>query len=522
MQLVACRVLRHTSNSLLEIADGGLSRMSTVHQNIEIRQNSRALNPLEKYNAGPYFCELSGSASSPKPELRPLLRRLGRFDPARLAERAQRASRAPLDWTIEGADIAAPHNHCGLSFDVIPRALTPADWRLIETGVRQRVCALNQFLWDIYHEGHILKDGTLPSELVLSAAHYFPAMTDYDPPARAYTHVAGTGLIRNMRGEFLVLEHNCRAPAGVCHVIENRRLMQRAFRDVISGFKVAPVDDYASRLAEKLGETAPSGVDEPNIVILSAGASDPAYFEHVYLSREMSAPLVEGRDLVVDADRVFMKTVAGLAPVHIIYRRLNDRLLEDPALGVPGLLPAVHKGAATLANAAGAGVADDRAIYAYTPRIIRYYLGEDPILPNVETHLCRDPKTLAYTLDNLPRLIVKSVNGSAGCGVCAGPLASKSEIELWRDRIREDPARYIAQPVIDFSVCPTLAPDGVEPRRVDLRPFAITGEDTWVLPGGLTRVAPRKDSNMVNLAKGGGAKDTWVLKTAPSEEETAH
>lgn len=485
----------------------------------KIKHSSEELSLLDGYDAGPYFCELHGSARSPKLELKPLARRLGRLNAARLAERASRASRAPFDWTVGGADIAAPNNHRGLPFDVIPRALTAAEWRVIEAGVKQRVNALNQFLWDIYHRRHILRDGMLPSELVLNAAHHLPAMMDYDPPEGTYTHVAGTGLIRNSQGEFLVLEHNCRAPSGVYHVVENRRLMQRAFRDVMSGFHVAPVDDYAARLAEKLGETAPSGVDEPRIVILSAGASDPAYFEHVYLSREMRAPLVEGRDLVMDDDKVFMKTVAGLSRVHIIYRRLNVRLLEDSALGVPGLLRAVRKGNVTLANAVGAGVADDRAVYAYTPRIIRYYLGEDPILPNVETYVCRDPKKLAYTLANLPKLIVKAVNGSAGQGVCTGPLASKSDIELWRDRIKQNPARYIAQPVIDFSVCPTLTAGGVEPRHVDLRPFAVTGEDTWVLPGGLTRVAMRKGSSTVNLARGGGAKDTWVLESQPGDEE---
>lgn len=487
----------------------------------EIKQGSEELSLLDGYDAGPHFCELQGSAQSPKLELQPVAHRLGRFSAARLAERVMRASRAPHDWTAAGGDPTASNTHRGLPFDVIPRVLTAAEWRLIEAGLKQRVHALNQFLWDIHHRGHILRDGTLPSELVMNAAHLLPAMMDYDPPEGTYTHVAGTGLIRNGQGEFLVLEHNCRAPSGVYHVVENRRLMQRAFRDVMAGFRVAPVDDYASMLAEKLGETAPGGVDDPKIVILSAGASDPAYFEHVYLSREMRAPLVEGRDLVIENDKVFMKTVAGLARVHIIYRRLNVRLLEDSTLGVPGLFAAVRKGGVTLANAVGAGVADDRAVYAYTPRIIRYYLGETPILHNVETYVCRDPKRLAHTLANLPGLIVKSVSGSAGQGVFAGPLASQSDIDLWRDRIKQNPARYIAQPVIDFSVCPTLTAAGVEPRHVDLRPFAVTGADTWVLPGGLTRVALRKGSSTVNLARGGGAKDTWVLESLPTNEEAA-
>jgi uncharacterized circularly permuted ATP-grasp superfamily protein len=491
-----------------------------MRQDFDLRQDLNAYSALDAYDAGSYFCELRGLASAPKPELKALWRRLRRFDPARLAERARQASSAPLDWSTGGAGSDTLRDSGrGLAFDAIPRAVTPADWRLIEAAVKQRVAALNLFLWDIYHTRHILKDGTLPSDLVLGVANHFPSLPDYDPPQRTYIHVAGTGLIRNARGKFLVLEQNCRAPAGIYHVIENRRLMERAFRDMMFGFNVAPVDDYASRLAEKLGETAPHGMDEPQIVVLSAGASDPAYFEHVYLSREMGAPLVEGRDLIVENDQAYMKTVAGLTPVHIIYRRLNDRLLEDSELGVPGLLRAACKGNVTLANAVGAGVADDRAIYAYTPQIIRYYLDQDPILNNVETYVCRDPRKLAYTLNNLSKLIVKSVNGSAGHGVCAGPLASKADIEQWRDRIKQNPASYIAQPVIEFSVCPTLAGGGVEPRQVDLRPFAITGEDTWVLPGGLTRVAMRKDTNTVNLAKGGGAKDTWVFQANPSDEE---
>jgi uncharacterized circularly permuted ATP-grasp superfamily protein len=492
-----------------------------MRHDFDPRQDLNMCSPLDAYDAGSYFCELRGSASAPKPELKALWRRLRRFDPARLAERARQASSAPLDWSMGGTGANALRDSGrGCSFDAIPRAVTAADWRLIEAAVKQRVTALNLFLWDIYHTRHILKDGTLPSDLVLDVANLFPTLPDYDPPERTYIHVAGIGLIRNARGEFLVLEQNCRAPAGIYHVIESRRLMERAFRDVMFGFNVAPVDDYASRLAGKLGETAPHGVDEPQIVVLSAGASDPAYFEHVYLSREMGAPLVEGHDLHVENDRVYLRTVAGLAPVHIIYRRLNDRLLEDSVLGVSGLLRAACKGNVTLANAVGAGVADDRAVCAYTPRIIRYYLDQEPILSNVETFVCRDPKKLAYTLDNLSKLIVKPVNGSAGHGVCSGPLASKSDIEVWRDRIKQNPASYIAQPVVDFSVCPTLTGGGVEPRHVDLRPFAITGEDTWVLPGGLTRVAMRKDTNTVNLAKGGGAKDTWVLQANPSDEET--
>jgi uncharacterized circularly permuted ATP-grasp superfamily protein len=471
------------------------------------------------YDSGSQYCELLGSARRPKPELGALRNRLRRLDPEKLFERARHASRGSVDWAVDGADFEGCGDvGGGLPFDAIPRALTPADWGLIEAGVAQRVRALNLFLWDVHHKRHILKDGTLPADLVLGAMSLHPRLMDYDPPHGAYTHLAAVGLARDERGEFLVIEHNCRAPTGVRHVIENRRTMRRAFRDIIDGFSVAPVDDYAVRLVEKLNEVAPGGIDEPRIVILSAGASDPAYSEHMYLSGEMRAPLVEGRDLIVEDGRVFLRTVAGHVPVHIIYRRLRDRLLEDRALGVPGLLQAVHKGNVTLANAAGAGVVDDRAIHAYTPRIIRYYLGQDPILANVPTWVCRDPKKLSYALDNLPGLIVKPINGR---GVCVGPGASKADVELWRDRIKADPSKYIAQSPVEHSVCPTVAGSAIEPRRVDLRPFAITGEDIWVLRGGLTRVALAKDSDAVNLAKGGGAKDTWVLQACPADGENA-
>lgn len=480
---------------------------------------------LDGYNAGPHFCEWRGLASAPKPELDALWRRLRRFDPARLAERR---SPEPFAWAMAAPDFDGGGASPPLAVDAIPRALVLADWKLIEAGVRQRVRALNLFLWDIYHKRHILKDGTLPPELVLGSASFHPAMEEFDPPCGTYTHVAGIAVIRNRRGEFLVTAHNHCTPLGARRVIENRRLMQRAFQDVMRGFDIAPVDDYAARLIEKLGETAAGGVDEPQIVMLAAGPEDPSYLEHLHLAREMGAPLVEGRDLVVENDQVFMKTVAGLEPVHVIYRRVGDCFLADRSLAdhfpgdalpdVAALLRAVRRGGVTLANAIGAGVVDDRPVYAHTPRIIRYYLDEDPILPNVETYLCRDPRKLAYTLENLPNLIVKPVDGLGG--VCAGPLAVRADIELWRSRIKQNPAGYMAQPLVDFSVCPTFAAGGgVEPRRVDLRPFAITGAETWVLPGGLTRVAGRSDSMIVDLTQGAGAKDTWVLRSAPPEGE---
>jgi uncharacterized circularly permuted ATP-grasp superfamily protein len=389
---------------------------------------------------------------------------------------------------------------------------------VIDAGIKQRVKALNMFLWDVYHERHILNDGTLPADLVLGNSNFCPEMVGYDPPEHTYIHISGTDIIRDETGLFLVLEDNSRTPSGVSYVVENRHLMQRAFPDLMDGFAIEPVSDYGLHLANKLGEVAPPVLSDLQIVLLSPGVFNSAYFEHIFLAREMGVPLVEGRDLFVEDDRVFMHTVAGPKPVHVIYRRLNDDFLDPKVfnkqsmLGVPGLMRAVRKGNVTLANAVGTGIADDKAVYAYTPRMVRYYLGEEPILPNVETFICREPGALAYTLENLAKLVVKPVGESGGYGICVGPKATKAQLAECRDLLKKDPANYIAQPMIGLSVCPTLVEDAVEPRHVDLRPFAVTGRDTWVLPGGLTRVALPKGSIVVNSSQGGGTKDTWVLK----------
>lgn len=493
---------------------------------------------LDSYDPGSSYCELLGSTKAgdgarkncgarrdPSKDqtkdrnLSSLWRRLQALDPAVLAERARDAEH---DLFTLGVTFTVYNDRNAidriLPFDVIPRPLPKSDWRLIEAGVKQRVKALNMFLWDVYHDRHILRDGVLPADLVLGNPSYRPEMAGYDPPARTYTHISGADIIRNSRGEFMVLEDNCRTPSGVSYVVENRHLMQRAFPDLMEGFAIEPVSNYGSRLADKLAEVASPAVDEPRIVLLSPGIFNSAYFEHVFLAREMGVPVVEGRDLVVDNDRVFMKTISGLSQVDVIYRRLNDDFLDPEVfnsgslLGVPGLMRAVRKGNVTLANAVGAGVADDKAVYAYLPRVIRYYLGQDPILPNVETHICRDPGALAYTLENLDKLVVKPVGESGGYGICVGPRASRAELEVCRDQLKANPGNYISQPMIDLSVCPTLVNGSIEPRHVDLRPFAVTGQDTWLLPGGLSRVALRKGSLIVNSSQGGGTKDTWVLQ----------
>jgi len=405
-----------------------------------------------------------------------------------------------------------------LPFDVIPRVLSREDWDHIEQGCIQRVAALNRFLHDIYHEQRILEDGVVPRELVLGNPNYRPEMSGLDLPHDTYVAICGIDLVRDGEGVFRVLEDNARTPSGVSYVVENRHLMMRAFPDLTDKVGLRPVSDYGMHLQNALSEIAPPGVDDPKIVLMSPGVFNSAYFEHVFLAREMGVPLVEGRDLIVENDSVFMKTTGGLRPVHVIYRRVDDAFLDpeqfnpESLLGVPGLFRAYRAGRVSLANAVGTGVADDKAVYAYMPRIVRYYLDEDPILQNVETHLCREREGLVYTLEHLDELVVKPVGESGGYGVVVGPKATRAELEACRARIEENPSNYISQPMIDLSVCPTLIDGSIEPRHVDLRPYIVTGKQSWVLPGGLTRVALRKGSLVVNSSQGGGTKDTWVLE----------
>ncbi|MEM6490990.1 MAG: circularly permuted type 2 ATP-grasp protein, partial [Pseudomonadota bacterium] len=337
------------------------------------------------------------------------------------------------------------------------------------------------------------------------------------PPGGVRIHVAGVDLVRDGNAEWRVLEDNCRVPSGVSYVVENRALMLRTMPDVAQGVPLRPVGDYGQRLRQSLAEVAPEGVAEPRIAVLTPGVFNSAYFEHVFLAREMGAELVEGRDLVIENDRVFRRTVAGLRPIHVIYRRIDDDFLDpevfrkDSVLGVPGLMRAWAKGNVTIANAAGCGIADDKAVYAYLPEIIRYYLSEEPILKNVETYSCADPEQRAYVLAHLEELVSKPVDGSGGYGVVIGPNATEDELAETRAAIAAQPEKYIAQPFLNLSVCPTVTEDGVRARHVDLRPFVVTGKTSWTLPGGLTRVALRKGSSVVNSSQGGGSKDTWVV-----------
>jgi uncharacterized circularly permuted ATP-grasp superfamily protein len=473
---------------------------------------------LQGYAPGGFFCETMRIGEPPQLGLDLLRARLAQFPVETLRRRAVDAERDLLErgitFTVYSDATAIDRI---LPFDLIPRVLTAAEWEQIETGVIQRVRALNLFLHDIYHAGRILADGVVPRELVLGNAAYCATMAGFDVPFGTYVHVCGTDIVRDETGRFMVLEDNARTPSGVAYVVENRHMTQRVMSDVMAGLKVRGVDEYGLHLHRALCEIAPQGVPDPQVVVLSPGIFNSAYFEHVFLAREMGVPLVEGQDLVVEHHRMFMRTTAGLAPVHSIYRRLNDDALDpdvfnpDSLLGVRGLIEAWHRGNVALANAVGTGVADDKAVYAYMPRIIRYYLAEEPILPNVETYICAEPDALAYTLEHLAELVVKPVAESGGYGLIIGPRATREELQAFRVRLLADPSNYISQPTLKLSVSPTLTETGVAPRHIDLRPYAVTGRDTWVLPGGLTRVALRQGALVVNSSQGGGTKDTWVL-----------
>lgn len=473
---------------------------------------------LRAYDPGPFYCEMLGAAATPQARLPALWERLRASEFDELHLRLDEATGEMIDrgvtFTVYTEKDAIDRI---LPFDIVPRVLPGAEWDRIEAGVIQRVKTLNLFLHDIYNDGKILKDGVIAKDLVLKNANYREAMRGYTPGCGTYVHIAGVDLVRDGAGEFLVLEDNARTPSGVSYVVENRHLMQRAFADLLSGFSVRSVSEYGERLYEKLCEVAPCGEVDPAVVLLSPGVFNSAYFEHIFLAREMGIPLVEGRDLIIDDDRVYVKTVRGPEPVNVIYRRIDDDFLDpeffnrDSLLGVPGLIRAVLAGNVTLANAVGTGVADDKAVYAYMPRIMEYYLGETPILNNVETHICREAEGLAYTLDNLENLVIKPVGESGGYGIVIGPRASRAELDECAAQLKANPANFISQPMIDLSVCPTLTQSGVAACHVDLRPFAVTGKQTWVLPGGLTRVAMRPGSLIVNSSQGGGTKDTWVL-----------
>jgi uncharacterized circularly permuted ATP-grasp superfamily protein len=404
-------------------------------------------------------------------------------------------------------------------FDIIPRIIAAAEWRKTEAGLRQRLRALNLFIDDLYGAQRIVKDGVFPEELLVGSKNFRPQCMGIEPPFGAWAHICGSDLIRDDRGDFYVLEDNLRVPSGVSYMLENRQLTKRVFGELFAESSIIPNGDYPNQLFDMLATISPRPGDFPEVVVLTPGIYNSAYFEHCFLAQQMGAELVEGSDLVVgDDDCVYMRTIDGLQRVDVIYRRIDDLFLDpdaflpDSQLGVPGLMRAWRKGKVGLANAPGAGVADDKVVYAFVPKIIEYYLAERPIIPNVPTHVCLYDDDRRYVLEHLDELVVKPANESGGYGMLIGPMASRGEIDEFHARIADDPRNYIAQPLIKLSTVPTIVDDHVEPRHVDLRPFVLQGERMYVTPGGLTRVALRRGSTVVNSSQGGGSKDTWVLE----------
>jgi uncharacterized circularly permuted ATP-grasp superfamily protein len=407
-------------------------------------------------------------------------------------------------------------------FDLIPRIIAADEWDHIERGLKQRVHALNCFIDDIYHDQKILASGVIPRDVILSAASYRHQCQGLNPPQRVWCHVTGTDLVRGGDGRYYVLEDNLRVPSGVSYVLENREVLKRIFPAVFEGLSVRPVAEYPSRLLETLESIAPLALSNPRVVLLTPGIYNSAYFEHSFLAQQMGIQLVEGRDLVVEAGDVFMRTTKGMERVDVIYRRIDDDFLDpeafraDSMLGVPGLMTAYKMGRVALANAPGNGVADDKVIYAYVPDMIRYYEGEDPILPNVPTYLCWRDDDRAYVLEHLAELVVKTANESGGYGMLVGPHSTSAERAEFARRIQAQPRNYIAQPTLALSRVPTIVDDHFEGRHVDLRPYVLCGKEIYVVPGGLTRVAMKRGSLVVNSSQGGGSKDTWVLSHAQS------
>jgi uncharacterized circularly permuted ATP-grasp superfamily protein len=409
-----------------------------------------------------------------------------------------------------------------IPFDLIPRIIPADEWRELKRGLVQRVTALNRFIHDVYHGQEILKAGIVPAEQVLSNAQYRPEMAGVDVPGGVYSHISGVDIVRAANpdgtGTYYVLEDNLRVPSGVSYMLENRKMTMRLFPELFSQVRVAPVAHYPDLLLETLRQVAPASANDPTVCVLTPGMYNSAYFEHAFLAQQMGVELVEGKDLFVRDGFVFMRTTQGPKRVDVIYRRVDDDFLDPKAfranstLGCAGLLDVYRHGNVTLANAIGTGIADDKSIYPYVPKMVEFYLGEEPILANVPTHLCRDAKDLQYVLDHLNELVVKEVHGAGGYGMLVGPAASKAEIARFREVLVANPSNYIAQPTLSLSTCPTYVESGIAPRHIDLRPYVLSGTSVQTVPGGLTRVALKEGSLVVNSSQGGGTKDTWILE----------
>lgn len=472
----------------------------------------------KNYNSGEFYDELITNGGRPRKPARELVKCLKSLSAAELQARKASADLAiktmGITFTVysEGENIDREW-----PFDIIPRVIAQKEWNKTEEGLKQRLTALNMFIDDVYNEQKIFKDKVVPAELLKKSKNFRPQCVGMKPEYGTWAHICGTDLVRGADGEFYVLEDNLRVPSGVSYMMENRAVTKRVFPELFDNNTILPVTDYTTNLFDTLAAISPRPLDYPEVVVLTPGIYNSAYFEHSYLAQRMGAELVEGGDLVVEDDCVFMRTIKGLSRVDVIYRRVDDLFLDpevfqkDSMLGVKGLMRAWLKGNVALANAPGAGVADDKVMYTFVPKMIKYYLDQDPILPNVESYLCMNPSECDHVLANLDKLVVKPANESGGYGMLMGPQSTKKERDEFAKLIKADPRNYMAQPVIKLSTAPILTDTGPEPRHLDLRPFVLQGKNSHVTAGGLTRVALTKGSYIVNSSQGGGSKDTWII-----------
>jgi len=474
----------------------------------------------ENYESNGFFDELVDENGKPRPSAKKLFEYIEALEPGELEARRQIADATIQEmgvsftvYTEEGnIDRAWP-------FDIIPRTISADDWKIAEAGLKQRLKVLNMFIDDLYHDQKVIKDGIIPEHIITESKNFRPECVGVSPPFGVWAHICGTDLVRDGEGQFYVLEDNLRVPSGVSYMLENRAITKRVLPELFEKDHIQPIDSYTSHLFDTLAALSPRDIEEPEIVVLTPGIFNSAYFEHAFLAQQMGVELVEGNDLFVsDDDCVYMKTINGAERVDVIYRRIDDLFIDpeafnkDSVLGVPGLIRAWQKGNVALANAPGAGVADDKVVYAYVPALIRYYLDEEPILPNVETFLCENEEDREYVLANLDKLVVKPANESGGYGMLVGPHSTKKDQAIFADLIKKHPRNYIAQPTLALSTAPTMTEKGdVEPRHLDLRPFILQSKDIYVTTGGLTRVAMKKGSLVVNSSQGGGSKDTWIV-----------
>ncbi|MGA8862718.1 MAG: circularly permuted type 2 ATP-grasp protein [Gallionella sp.] len=473
---------------------------------------------FKSYDTENFYDELIDSNGLPRPGARILVERIETLPDGEILDRQKAAEAAMynmgITFTVYGSDEGTEKI---FPFDIVPRIVEARDWGYIERGLKQRIHALNLFLDDIYHGQKILKDKAIPEEIILSATSFRPQCVGLDVPRGIWCHITGTDLVRDRDGQHYVLEDNLRCPSGVSYVLENRQVLKRTLPLAFEASRVRAVDDYPARLLETLQFLAPDHLSSPTVVVLTPGMYNSAYFEHSFLAQQMGVELVEGSDLVVMDGFVHMRTTRGFQRVDVIYRRIDDDFIDpktfraDSVLGVPGLIDVYRNGRVALANAPGTGIADDKAVYAYLPQIVKYYLGEDMILPNVPTYICADKKEREYVLANLDKLVVKATNESGGYGMLVGPHSTKAQQAEFAELIRNNPRNYIAQPTLALSRAPVLVEDHFEGRHIDLRPYILYGKDIYVMPGGLTRVALKKGSLVVNSSQGGGSKDTWVL-----------